>query len=70
MQLLRNKLLPDKLQGTSSEDDAMDLLYSLDYMPLTITQAAAYINRRYRMTITAYLSEFWANDKKKESLLN
>ncbi|KAK0654712.1 hypothetical protein DIS24_g5142 [Lasiodiplodia hormozganensis] len=70
LQLLRNKLLPNKLQDTSNEEDAMNLLRALGYVPLAITQAAAHINRRYRMTISGYLSEFRANDKKKESLLH
>jgi hypothetical protein len=66
LQLLRNKL-----QAMSHEEGAaVDLLRTLDYMPLAITQAAAYINRRARMTIAGYLSEFRANDKRCESLLN
>jgi tetratricopeptide (TPR) repeat protein len=65
LQLLRNKL-----QDTSTEDGAVDLLRALDYIPLAITQAAAYINRRARMTVSGYLDEFCRNDKKKENLLN
>jgi tetratricopeptide (TPR) repeat protein len=64
LQLLQNKL------NDSSTEGAVDLLRALDYIPLAITQAAAYINRRARMTISAYLSEFLANDKKRESLIN
>ncbi|KAF2195356.1 hypothetical protein K469DRAFT_543332, partial [Zopfia rhizophila CBS 207.26] len=64
--LLRNKLL-----ATSNEEGAaMKLLRTLDYMPLAITQATAYINRRARMTIAGYVDEFHANNKRRESLLN
>jgi len=64
LQLLRNKL-----QGRSTEDGAVDLLNALDYVPLEITQAAAYINRRARISVSDYLNEFCRNDKK-ESLLH
>lgn len=65
LQLLRNKL-----QDTSAEEGAVDLLRALNYMPLTITQAAAYIHQRARMTIQGYLAEFRVNDKKRENLLH
>ncbi|KAF2677737.1 TPR-like protein [Lentithecium fluviatile CBS 122367] len=66
LQLLRNKL-----PAVSHEEGAaVDMLRTLDCMPLAITQAAAYINRRARMTIAGYLDEFRANDKQRESLLN
>ncbi|KAF2195361.1 hypothetical protein K469DRAFT_545893, partial [Zopfia rhizophila CBS 207.26] len=66
LQLLRNKL-----PAVSHEEGAaVDLLRTLDCMPLAITQAAAYINRRARMTIAGYVDEFRANDKRRESLLN
>jgi hypothetical protein len=56
---------------TLNEDSAaVELLRTLNGMPLAITQAAAYIKRRARMTIAEYLSEFCANDKRRESLLN
>lgn len=65
LQLLRNKL-----QAASTADGAAELLSALDFMPLAITQAAAYTNRRARMTTANYLKEFRANDKKRENLLN
>ena len=65
LQLLRNKL-----EDTSSEEGAVDLLHTLDYIPLAIAQAAAYINRRARITISSYLDEFRANYKKREYFLN
>ncbi|KAF1934502.1 hypothetical protein EJ02DRAFT_439797 [Clathrospora elynae] len=65
------QLLHNKLSATSIEEvAAVELLRTLDCMPLAITRAAAYINRRARMTIAGYLSEFRANDKRRESLLN
>jgi tetratricopeptide (TPR) repeat protein len=65
LQLLRNKLgdLPH-------EESAVELLRALDCIPLAISQAAAYISRRARMTVAGYLDEFWKNNKKRESLLN
>jgi tetratricopeptide (TPR) repeat protein len=70
IQLLRNKLSPHKLQATSHEDDAMtNLLRALGYMPLAISQAAAYINRQARMTVAGYLREFQVSDRKRTSLL-
>ncbi|KAF2190151.1 TPR-like protein [Zopfia rhizophila CBS 207.26] len=65
LQLLRNRL-----QDTSTDEGAVDLLRALDCIPLAITQAAAYINRRARMTISRYLDEFRSNDEKRENLLN
>ncbi|KAM6505253.1 hypothetical protein FSOLCH5_014486 [Fusarium solani] len=40
------QLFCNKLQGDSDKTATADLLYALDYIPLAITQAAAYINRR------------------------
>lgn len=63
--LLRNKLL-----STEKETGATDLLCALGHIPLAITQAAAYINRRTRWTASDYLAEFRRSDKMKESLLH
>ncbi|KAH8588907.1 P-loop containing nucleoside triphosphate hydrolase protein [Bisporella sp. PMI_857] len=63
-------LFRNKLQSASNEEGAADLLRALDYIPLAITQAAAFINRRGRITASGYLDEFRKNDKKKESLLS
>jgi tetratricopeptide (TPR) repeat protein len=65
LQLLRNKLL-----DPPTKESAVQLLHALDYIPLAITQAAAYINRSARITVAGYLDEFWGNNKKRESLLN
>jgi hypothetical protein len=64
LQLLRNKLRDPPI-----EESAVDLLHALDCIPLAVTQAAAYINRRARMTVADYLAKFWRNSKKRESLL-
>jgi tetratricopeptide (TPR) repeat protein len=65
LQLLRNKLeeMPD-------QEGAAELVRALDFLPLAITQAAAYINRGARMTVSGYLAEFHRNDRRRESLLN
>ncbi|KAF4469884.1 Kinesin light chain [Fusarium albosuccineum] len=65
------QLLRNKLNGDFDGDAAADLLRALDYIPLAITQAAAYINRRApRASIQTYLNAFRESDKKKGSLLN
>lgn len=64
LQLLRNKL-----QDPPVEESAVDLLRALDCIPLAVVQAAAYINRRGRMTIAGYLAEFRKDSKKRERLL-
>ena len=51
LQLFHNKLL-----HRSKDEGAVDLLHALDYVPLAITQAAAYINRRGQMTASGYLT--------------
>ncbi|KAH7068389.1 kinesin light chain 1 [Paraphoma chrysanthemicola] len=65
LQLLRNKLCDPPI-----EESAVELLRTLDCIPLAISQAAAYINRRARMTVTSYLDEFRKSSNKRESLLN
>ena len=63
-------LFRNQLECVSNEEGASDLLRALDYVPLAITQAAAFINRRGRMTASGYLDDFRRNAKQKESLLN
>ncbi|KAI1157269.1 hypothetical protein F5B18DRAFT_261410 [Nemania serpens] len=65
LQLLRNKL-----HTTSTEDGMTELLDALDYIPLAITQAAAYINLRPRMTVSSYLDEFRGSAQRKRKLLH
>ncbi|KAK8115630.1 hypothetical protein PG984_012132, partial [Apiospora sp. TS-2023a] len=64
LQSLRNRL-----HSTSDEDGMADLLDVLGYIPLAITQAAAFINRRSRMTVSNYLSDFHRSLERKGSLL-
>ncbi|GKT48975.1 nephrocystin-3 [Colletotrichum spaethianum] len=65
------KLLRNKLQEMHDEDVVPELLQALEYMPLAITQAAAYILRRApRMSPSKYLEEFRKSEKKRASLLN
>jgi hypothetical protein len=62
-------LLRKKLESTNQQDIAV-LVKSLDYMPLAITQAAAYINLRSpRYSASRYLAEVRASDKDKIRLL-
>ncbi|RFU31458.1 hypothetical protein B7463_g4861, partial [Scytalidium lignicola] len=63
-------LFRNKLECASNEEGAADLLRELDYIPLAITQAAAFINRRGRMTASGFLDDFRGNDKRRESLLH
>lgn len=63
-------LIRNKLAVNFENDDAVKLLQALDYIPLAITQAAAYINRRSpRESIESYLEAFQESDQKKNSLL-
>jgi hypothetical protein len=66
VQLLRNKL-----EDASNEGGIVDLIRTLDSIPLAISQAAAYINRGApRMTISRYLDEFRKSNNKRTNLLN
>ncbi|KAJ4179575.1 hypothetical protein NW767_014587 [Fusarium falciforme] len=68
LQLLRTRLGEDGAEDNVAMSDLVDVL---NYMPLAITQAAAYIKRRRpRMSVSAYLDEFRRSDKKRASLLN
>ncbi|KAF2788012.1 hypothetical protein K505DRAFT_117610, partial [Melanomma pulvis-pyrius CBS 109.77] len=65
------QLLQNKLHDTPSSEDTSNLLRTLDYLPLAITQAAAYIHRHApRATISSYINEFQRSDQSKENLLN
>ncbi|KAN0069055.1 TPR-like protein [Elaphomyces granulatus] len=64
-------LLRKKLQGDFDENDAKRLLHALDYMPLAITQAAAFINQRSpHTTISKYLQDLQKSDTDRARLLN
>ena len=57
-QLLQNKLTKP------SKDSMAELVTALDCFPLAITQAAAYINRQPRMSVSAYLKELKSAESK------
>ncbi|RYP47171.1 hypothetical protein DL768_006721 [Monosporascus sp. mg162] len=66
LQLFRNKL-----NGCVDEDAAADLVCALDFIPLAVNHAAAYINRRApRVSIRSYLDDFRKNHERRGSLLN
>ncbi|KAI6758654.1 hypothetical protein HG530_010894 [Fusarium avenaceum] len=65
------QLLYSKLIGECDESVAIELLRNLDFIPLAITQAAAYINRRSpRESVETYLTTFQESDQNKRNLLN
>ncbi|KAL7921812.1 hypothetical protein ACQKWADRAFT_294513 [Trichoderma austrokoningii] len=65
------KILENKLSQDIDQDGAADLARALDFIPLAVSQAAAYINRRApRVSISSYMEEFRQNEKQKRSLLN
>ncbi|KIX03312.1 uncharacterized protein Z518_06864 [Rhinocladiella mackenziei CBS 650.93] len=67
--LLRKKL--KKYEGDDrTSNDLVDLVQQLDYLPLAITQAAAYINQRApRMTVVKYLDMLERCDGERTKLL-
>ena len=68
---LAMELLHKKLQGNFKEDDAKRLLDVLDYMPLAITQAAAFISQRTpHTTLSKYLQDLQKSDADRARLLN
>lgn len=65
------KILENKSSQDIDHDAAIDLARALDFIPLAMNQAAAYINRRApRVSIRSYLDKFRKNEKQKKSLLN
>jgi len=61
-------LLRNKLEGSFEQDDAVALVEALDYMPLAITQAAAYISQRApRATVSRYLQDLRNGDRDSET---
>ena len=64
-------LLQKKLGESSYTDDLKALATTLEFMPLAITQAAAYIKRRgKRSSPQQYLTELRKSDESKTSLLD
>ncbi|KAF6784302.1 hypothetical protein CMUS01_16622, partial [Colletotrichum musicola] len=63
-------LLQKKLRQDVDEAAAVRLVGTLEYIPLAINQAAAYINKRSpRVTIQSYLDEFQQSENRKGTLL-
>ena len=64
-------LLEKKLGKYADRDNTPKLAAALEFMPLAIVQAAAYIQQRApRCSVQQYVEEFYKNEKKKTSLLN
>lgn len=60
-----------KSDGDTGLETASELVTALEFMPLAIVQAAAYISQRApRYSISRYLEHFRKNDHKRTSLLN
>ncbi|KAH7128722.1 kinesin light chain [Dendryphion nanum] len=63
-------LLHKKLSSVASKEGAVELLEVLDYMPLAITQAAAFIEQRApRMSISRYVDDVRKSDTSRARLL-
>ncbi|KAF9695839.1 hypothetical protein EKO04_005814 [Ascochyta lentis] len=63
-------LLQKKFILPIKKDEATTLISALDYMPLALTQAAAFINRRgTRMSISQYVKKFRKSDRDRAYLL-
>jgi hypothetical protein len=64
------QLLKNKLEDEADEASPLELVIELGCIPLAVSQAAAYINRRSpRVTTKSYLNEFRKSEKRKDSLL-
>jgi tetratricopeptide (TPR) repeat protein len=64
-------LLHNKLEGDFDQNDAAALVKALDYMPLAISQAAAYISQRApRATVSRYLNVIRKGDQERARLLD
>jgi hypothetical protein len=65
------RLFEKKLERQGDSGDIAELVAELDFMPLAIVQAAAYITERApRCSVQQYLEEFRKNDGRKTRLLN
>ncbi|KAH8651580.1 hypothetical protein BGZ60DRAFT_436624 [Tricladium varicosporioides] len=64
-------LLETKLGWHDGSNDTVELVVELEFMPLAIVQAAAYISQRVpRYSVREYLQDFQKSDRKRTSLLN
>jgi hypothetical protein len=63
-------LFHKKLEGHPDMADAAEIVQTLDYIPLAITQAAAYINQKaLHINISRYLHDFRGSNKNRVKLL-
>ena len=64
-------LFRKKLGVQEDSNDMAELVAALEFMPLAIVQAAAYISKRApRCSVRQYLEQFQKSDRKKTSLLD
>ncbi|KAJ5887900.1 P-loop containing nucleoside triphosphate hydrolase protein [Penicillium taxi] len=64
-------LLEKKLGTLTQREDIVQLITALEFMPLAIVQAAAYIKQRApRQSVRQYLENFQRSDQNKITLLN
>ncbi|KAF6817935.1 Kinesin light chain 5, partial [Colletotrichum sojae] len=65
------QLFQKKIGRDANEAASLRLINTLDYVPLAVNQAAAYIYRRSpRVTVESYLEEIHNSEKRKETLLD
>ncbi|KAI1149240.1 P-loop containing nucleoside triphosphate hydrolase protein [Nemania diffusa] len=65
------ELLATKSGSQYDREDGMELVKALEYVPLAISQAAAFIQQREpRTSVKKYLDDFRESDENKSSLLN
>lgn len=70
LSLLQNQLKGGYGRDATKQKDATKLVAELDYMPLAITQAAAYINQRApRTTVSSYLRDIRKGSQNMTKLL-
>jgi tetratricopeptide (TPR) repeat protein len=63
-------LLKDLSDKSESDNSIDELATELDFMPLALAQAAAYIRRARRCSVQQYLERYRQSDSSKTSLLN
>lgn len=64
-------LIEKKLGPKEDREELSELARKLEYMPLAMVQAAAYISRRWpRCSVRQYIDKFEKNDKSRTGLLN
>ncbi|CAI7647863.1 unnamed protein product [Penicillium pancosmium] len=69
--LMNAKLGYQTEQGIATQDDIMKLTEALEFMPLAIVQAAAYIRHpASRCSVAQYLEDFQSSDSQKLKLLD